>query len=163
MWFLLLIHKMENSNGRFYPFCRRSVSNLLRSGFRESLDRLIQSYVERQSHAPIDWEMHGTSVAASAEQDLEQQNGDQTEGQGDAVESLPLAIPSPPIPPVQPLWDHAPHHDNWPPHDMHQRFGIVRLLFLLFQFDIFLENILTRVENLCHCNYILHIVGGILV
>ncbi|KAJ0084225.1 hypothetical protein Patl1_30551 [Pistacia atlantica] len=103
---------------------RRSVSNLLRSGFRESLDRLIQSYVERQSHAPIDWEMHETSAAASAEQDLEQQSGDQTEGQGDAVETPTLAIPSPPIPPVQPLWDHVSHHDNWPPHDMHQRFGI---------------------------------------
>ncbi|KAJ0021443.1 hypothetical protein Pint_32034 [Pistacia integerrima] len=103
---------------------RRSVSNLLRSGFRESLDRLIQSYVERQSHAPIDWEMHETSAAASAEQDLEQQSVDQTEGQGDAVETPTLAIPSPPIAPVQPLWDHASHHDNWPPHDMHQRFGI---------------------------------------
>ncbi|XP_044506150.1 uncharacterized protein LOC123225889 isoform X2 [Mangifera indica] len=86
----------------------------------------LRELLSRQSRAPIDWEMHGTSTAAaaSAEQDLEQQSGEQTEGQDDAVESPPLAIPSPPIPPVQPLWGHVSHHDNWPAHDMHQRFGI---------------------------------------
>lgn len=104
---------------------RRSVSNLLRSGFRQSLDRLIESYVERQSHAPVDWELNGTSSgAASAEQDLEQQNGYQNEDRRDAIESPPLALPSPSLPSVQPLWDQDSHHDNWSSHDMHQRFGI---------------------------------------
>ncbi|XP_021278428.1 uncharacterized protein LOC110412234 [Herrania umbratica] len=104
---------------------RRSVSTLLRSGFRESLDQLIQSYVERQNHASIDWELHETSpTAASLEQDLEQHSRDQNEGQGDAVEGPPLALPSPRMPPTQPLWDQDSHHYNWAPHDMHQRFGI---------------------------------------
>ncbi|KAB2028265.1 hypothetical protein ES319_D05G086500v1 [Gossypium barbadense] len=103
---------------------RRSVSTLLHSGFRESLDQLIQSYVERQNHAPVDWELEGTSPSpASLEQDLEQQSGDQNDGHGDA-ETPPLTLPSPRMPPMQPLWDQDSHHYNWASHDVHQRFGI---------------------------------------
>ncbi|XVF05287.1 hypothetical protein REPUB_Repub05bG0158900 [Reevesia pubescens] len=103
---------------------RRSVSTLLHSGFRESLDQLIQSYVERQNHASIDWELNETSTTpASLEQDLEQQSRDQNEGQGDA-ESPRLALPSPMMPSTQPLWNQDSHHYNWAPHDVHQRFGI---------------------------------------
>ncbi|BBH05059.1 Ring/U-Box superfamily protein [Prunus dulcis] len=105
---------------------RRRVSNLLSSGFRQNLDRLIQSYVERQSHATIDWELDDTSPSPeSAEQDLEQTGGYQNEGQVDSVESPSpsTALPSQQIPP-SPLWDQESHPDNWPQHDMHQRFGI---------------------------------------
>ncbi|CBI17120.3 unnamed protein product, partial [Vitis vinifera] len=104
---------------------RRSVSNLLRSGFRENLDRLIQSYVERQVHDPVDWEPHGTSsLPASAEQDQEQQTGDQNEGRTDDVESPPSVLPSSLVPRFLPLWDQELHHDNWSQQNMHPRFGM---------------------------------------
>ncbi|PPD95510.1 hypothetical protein GOBAR_DD07483 [Gossypium barbadense] len=106
---------------------RRSVSTLLRSGFRESLDQLIQSYVERQNHASIDWDLNeAVPTPESLEQDIEQQSRDQNEGQ-----SSPIAPSSPRMPSTQPLWDQDSHHYNWQPHDGHQRFGIVRSFFLL--------------------------------
>ncbi|KAG4191609.1 hypothetical protein ERO13_A07G105500v2 [Gossypium hirsutum] len=99
---------------------RRSVSTLLRSGFRESLDQLIQSYVERQNHASIDWDLNEAApTPESLEQDIEQQSRDQNEGQ-----SSPIAPPSPRMPSTQPLWDQDSHIYNWQPHDGHQRFAI---------------------------------------
>ncbi|XP_028776132.1 uncharacterized protein LOC114732921 [Neltuma alba] len=103
---------------------RRSVSNLLRSSFRESLDQLIQSYVERQGHAHVEWELQETTPSsASVEQDLEQPRRDQIVGQEDTINS-PLDQPSSPTPP-QPLWERHSHHDNWSRADMNnQRLGI---------------------------------------
>ncbi|XP_024926854.1 uncharacterized protein LOC107410562 isoform X1 [Ziziphus jujuba] len=104
---------------------RRRVSNLLHSGFRESLNQLIQSYVERQGHVASDWELHGSSPSpASVEQDLEQMSGDPNEVQGNPVDSHPLSLPSQPIRSSLPNWDQESQHDNWTPHDMHQRLGI---------------------------------------
>ncbi|XP_062119147.1 uncharacterized protein LOC133832884 [Humulus lupulus] len=104
----------------------RRVSNLLHSGFRESLDQLIQSYVERKSHAAVDWELDGSSPSpASIEQDLDQEIPNQSEVQEDAVVKTPsVAPPSHPIPPPPPMWDQRPHRDTWTQHDMHQRFRI---------------------------------------
>ncbi|KAG2670912.1 hypothetical protein I3760_14G108600 [Carya illinoinensis] len=103
---------------------RRRVSNLLHSGFRESLDQVLQSYVERrESNAPIDWEVPGTSSSHESEEpDLEHQSQDQNEGQRDTVES-PLPLPSRVVP-SRPLYYLESYHDNWPQHDMHQRSGI---------------------------------------
>ncbi|KAG7942266.1 hypothetical protein I3843_16G094000 [Carya illinoinensis] len=101
---------------------RRRVSNLLHSGFRESLDQLIQSYLERrESNDAIDWELPGTSPShVSDEQDPEHRSGDQNDGQRDAVESPPLALLLP-APPSQPLYYLESQRDNWPHHDIHQR------------------------------------------
>ncbi|XP_058181991.1 uncharacterized protein LOC131300268 isoform X1 [Rhododendron vialii] len=99
---------------------RRSVSNLLRSGFRESLDQLIRSYVERQTSAPIDWDMDGNSPTPSPpspERDQEQPSDEQN---GDQNGRPSLVLPSPPVPPPQPLWHQHLHHSSWSRHSMHR-------------------------------------------
>lgn len=85
---------------------------------------MIQSYVERQGHAHVEWELQETAPSsASAEQDLEQQSRVQIVGRDDTMNS-PLDQPSSPAPP-QPLWERQSHRDNWPPADMNnQRLGI---------------------------------------
>ncbi|KAL3523526.1 hypothetical protein ACH5RR_016360 [Cinchona calisaya] len=99
---------------------RRSVSNLLRSGFRESLDQLIQSYVERQGRAAIDWDLHrNLSVPTSPERNLELQNDERSDDQHD-IGRPSLILPSPPVPPPPPLWHQALHHSNWPRHSVHR-------------------------------------------
>ncbi|KAI4334316.1 hypothetical protein L6164_019027 [Bauhinia variegata] len=96
---------------------RRSVSNLLGSSFRESLDQLIQSYVERQGHAHVEWELQETTPSsASVEQELERQGRDRIVGQGEAVNS-PIDLPSPPTPSHQTLWERRSRHDSWPQND----------------------------------------------
>ncbi|KAI3908296.1 hypothetical protein MKX01_027318 [Papaver californicum] len=97
---------------------RRSVSNLLDSGFRESLSQLIQSYVERQGRPPANWGLNramSMPMPTSQEQDQE----DPTEGQLD-TRPPPFSLPSPPTPPPQPLWHHELHHTSWPRHSMHR-------------------------------------------
>ncbi|CAL9108632.1 unnamed protein product [Musa textilis] len=99
---------------------RRSVSNLLRSGFRESLDQLIESYVRRQEHNPFDWDLQRTeSVSDSQEVDQGQQRDDMIEDQQISINETPPMLPSPPVPPPQPLWHSNLHHTNWTRRNMH--------------------------------------------
>ncbi|TKY48585.1 E3 ubiquitin-protein ligase NEURL1B [Spatholobus suberectus] len=104
---------------------RRSVSNLLRSSFRESLDQLIQSYVERQGHAHVEWELQETTPSSPlAEQDSGQQSRGPIVGPQGTVNSS-LDRPLPPTPPPLPLWDRHSRHDNWSQSDINnQRLGI---------------------------------------
>ncbi|KAK9158712.1 hypothetical protein Scep_005286 [Stephania cephalantha] len=112
---------------------RRSVSNLLRSGFRESLDQLVRSYVERQSRAPIDWDLHrNLPNPAAVEHDQEQSRDEQNENQTDAARPARV-LPTPPVPPPQPLWHQELHHASWPRHNVH-RSEIVR--YLSFEWEI---------------------------
>ena len=95
-------------NKWFCLSCRRRVSNLLGSSFRASLDQLIQTYVERQGHANMEWDPEEAAPSAN----LEQQSRDQIVDQEGTINS-PLDLPSLPTPPTPPLWDQHPHGDNW--------------------------------------------------
>ncbi|XP_020522115.1 uncharacterized protein LOC18432970 isoform X2 [Amborella trichopoda] len=102
---------------------RRSVSNILESEFRESLDQLIQSYVQRQGRAPIDWDLQRglPSEAPSQEQNQEERemNNQNVDPPNNVVRPT-LVVPPPPVPPPPPLWHQELQQATWPRHSMHR-------------------------------------------
>ncbi|KAG6503502.1 hypothetical protein ZIOFF_035817 [Zingiber officinale] len=101
---------------------RRSVSNLLRSGFRESLDRLVQSYVQRQGTTEFDWDLGRPLPTPAPEEDEDQTRDDQNQ-----ATRRSNVFPAPPLPLRPPLWNSGLHHNNWTRQNMH-RSEIVRHL-----------------------------------
>ncbi|CAA2956354.1 Zinc finger, RING FYVE PHD-type [Olea europaea subsp. europaea] len=85
-------------------FTRRRVSSLLRSGFRESLDQVLQSHVERQGRASSNWELENTSPNLT-NTDQEQQNGDQNAAHLGGAEGNPLISSSSLVYASLPFWD----------------------------------------------------------
>ncbi|KAL8515902.1 hypothetical protein ACS0TY_014561 [Phlomoides rotata] len=95
---------------------RRRVSGLLRSGFRESLDQVLQSHAERLIQASDDWELDDASFPASIEQNQEQINGDQPLAPSDGAERSSFT-------PSYPLWDEDLHGANWLHYNSNQQLG----------------------------------------
>ncbi|XP_073270185.1 uncharacterized protein [Primulina huaijiensis] len=104
-------------------FSWRRVSSLLRSGFRESLDQVLQSHVERQGHASGDWEPDTTSSPVLIEPDQEQLNGEQTLVPSDGSEINEFDHSSIHITASQPLWDEVLPGANWPHITLNQHMG----------------------------------------
>ncbi|URD90668.1 Major intrinsic protein [Musa troglodytarum] len=97
---------------------RRSVSNLLRSTFRESLEQLlIQSYTEQQGRVAFDWDLYRPLAAPILEDTEDQRQDDSDQAIQDSTAGWsnvfrPPPVPPPP-PPPPPLWHSNLHHDNW--------------------------------------------------
>ncbi|WRX12693.1 hypothetical protein QQP08_005180 [Theobroma cacao] len=73
------------------------------------------------SRSPIDWDLHrNLPTPASPEHDQEQQRDETNDDQNDAISRPSLVLPSPPVPPPQPLWHQDLHHTSWSRHSMHR-------------------------------------------
>lgn len=101
----------------------------MHSGFRESLDQLIQSYVERQGQTGIDWELHRNFPTSATS--LHDQEQPEERNVRDTVNRPALVLPSPPVPPPQPLWQQGVH-TNWSRHRMHRSELVSYLCFIVF-------------------------------
>lgn len=102
---------------------RRSVSTVLASEFRENLDQLIRSYIQRQDGNPVPWDLQ-TAVqrpTTMQEQDPQEEEADvQDEVLTNTPDERPLVPPPPPPPPPppHPLWQQELHQPTWTRHPL---------------------------------------------
>ncbi|KAL6649033.1 hypothetical protein ACP70R_013257 [Stipagrostis hirtigluma subsp. patula] len=101
---------------------RRSVSNLLSSGFRESLDQLIQSYVQRQEHDPHDWEFEGQRPTTGLlnEDPVEHRIDELNQAESDTVPQPSTVLPGQTIFSHQGQWHIELPHRNWSQQAVHR-------------------------------------------
>ncbi|OQU93435.1 hypothetical protein SORBI_3001G538932 [Sorghum bicolor] len=98
---------------------RRSVSNLLSSGFRESLDQLIRSYVQRQEH---DWNFEGqrpTTTGLLNEDPIEIRIDEQNRAERDNAPQSSTMLADQTLFPQQRQWHTELPHHNWSQQSMH--------------------------------------------
>lgn len=102
---------------------RRSVSTVLASEFRENLDQLIRSYIQRQDGNPVPWDLQ-TAVqrpTTMQEQDPQEEEAEvQDEVLTNTPDERPLVPPPPPPPPPppHPLWQQELHQPTWTRHPL---------------------------------------------
>ncbi|XP_074302570.1 uncharacterized protein LOC141634236 [Silene latifolia] len=103
---------------------RRRVSSLLDSDFRENLDRLIQSYVDRQTDAPDDWEHHEILPPfVSRNQELLHTEREESEPHDSHANGNEPRLPPRPPPLPQADWGWGLHQTNWARRNIHQQSG----------------------------------------
>ncbi|KAL6506433.1 hypothetical protein OROGR_024614 [Orobanche gracilis] len=103
---------------------RERVSSLLRSGFRESLDQVLQSHVERQVNASGDWESDDASSPGLVEQDTGQQNDGRVLSLSDADDGNIFARSSTFVNVSQSLWDFELRSANMLHNGSNQQLGM---------------------------------------
>uniref|UniRef100_A0A7N0TLF9 RING-type domain-containing protein n=1 Tax=Kalanchoe fedtschenkoi TaxID=63787 RepID=A0A7N0TLF9_KALFE len=98
---------------------RRRVSNLLESGFRENLNRVLQTYVERQAQASVSWDLNdSTSSPVSEVLHQEQQTENHNGHSVDTFGPYNRSRGPPPHTHREHIWDQI----AWT-HNMHQPVG----------------------------------------
>jgi hypothetical protein len=98
------------------------VSTLLSSNFRESLDQLIQSYVQRQENTPFDWDLEevvSPDTSSQEQEPTEEGNNSTNELYIDQNLRTTVNLPPPPLPPG-PLWRSNLHTGGWTRQTVHQ-------------------------------------------